>query len=74
MDERMHTPFPKKGGPRISQKLPRHNISIAAKIYNALIWNRIEPEIDNILRKKKKKKKKKKKMASEEIDPRPHKY
>ena len=35
--------------------------SIAAKIYNALLRNRIEPKIDNIL--------KKTKMASEEIDP-----
>ena len=26
--------------------------SIAAKIYNALLWNRIEPKFDNILRKK----------------------
>ena len=39
--------------------------SISAKIYNALLRNRIEPKIDNILRTK---------MASGEIDPRPHKF
>ena len=36
---------------RTSQELPRDNTSIAAKIYNALLRNRIEPKIDNILRK-----------------------
>ena len=35
----------------ISQELPRYNTSIAAKIYNALLRNRIEHKIDNILRK-----------------------
>ena len=43
MDEGMH--------PRISQELPRYNTSIAPKIYNALLQNRIEPKIINILRK-----------------------
>ena len=52
MDEGMHPSFPLKGLPRISQEQPRYNTSIAAKIYNALLRNRIEPQIDNILRKK----------------------
>ena len=44
MDEGMHPPFPKYyRGITL--------ISIAAKIYNALLQNRIEPKIDNILRK-----------------------
>ena len=52
MDEGMHTPLPLKGGPRISQKLPSITLtSIAAKIYNALLRNRIEPKIDIILKK-----------------------
>ena len=52
MDEGMYPPLLYKGWPRISQELPRYNItSIAAKIYNALLRNRIEPKIDNILRK-----------------------
>ena len=45
-------PFPKKGGPRISKNYRGITLtSIAAKIYNALLRNRIEPKIDNILRK-----------------------
>ena len=45
-------PFPKKG----DLGLPKNyrgitHSSIAAKIYNALLRNRIEPKIDNILRK-----------------------
>ena len=60
-------PFPKK----VDLGLAKHYrgitlTSIAAKIYNALLRNRIKPKIDDILRKTK--------MASEEIDPRPHKY
>ena len=44
MDEGMHPPFPKNyRGITLT--------SIAAKIYNALLRNRIEPKIDNILRK-----------------------
>ena len=39
-------PFPKKGDLGLTLT------SIAAKIYNALLRNRIEPKIDNILRKK----------------------
>ena len=38
-------PFPKKGDLRLEKNY------IAAKIYNALRRNRIEPQIDNILRK-----------------------
>ena len=43
-------PFPKKGWPRISQELPRYNTYIQSS-QNALLRNRIEPKIDNILRK-----------------------
>ena len=46
MNEGMHPPLLKKVWPRISQELPRYNI--AAKIYNALLRNRIEPKTDNI--------------------------
>ena len=36
----------------MSQELPKYNnTSIAAKIYNPLLRNRVEPKIDNILRK-----------------------
>ena len=60
-------PFPKKGELGLTKNYQGITLtSIAAKIYNALRRNRIEPKIDNILRKTK--------MASEEIDPRPHKY
>ena len=59
--------FPKKGDLRLAKDYRGITLtSIAAKIYNTLLWNRIEPKIDNILRKTK--------MASEEIDPQPHKY
>ena len=45
-------PFPKKGDPGLAKNYRGITlISIAAKIYNALIRNRIEPKIDNILRK-----------------------
>ena len=48
----MHLSLPEKGGPRISQELLRYKLTlIAAKIYNALLRNRIEPKINNILRK-----------------------
>ena len=60
-------PFPKKGDLGLAKNYRGITLtSIAAKIYNALLRNRIEPKIDNILRKTK--------MASEEIDPQPHKY
>ena len=60
-------PFPKKGDLRLAKNYRGITLtSIAAKIYNALLRNRIEPQIDNILWKTK--------MASKEIDPRPHKY
>ena len=59
-------PFPKKGDLGFAKNYRGITLtSIAAKIYNALLRNRIEPKIDNI---------EKTKMASEEIDPRPHKY
>ena len=45
-------PFPKKGDLRIAKNYRGITLtSIAAKIYNALQQNRIEPKIDNILRK-----------------------
>ena len=60
-------PFPKKCDIGLAKNYRGITLtSIAAKIYNALLRNRIEPKIDNILRKTE--------MASEEIDPRPHKY
>ena len=59
--------FPKKGDLGLAKNYRDITLtSIAAKIYNALLRNHIEPKIDNIL--------KKKQMTSEEIDPRPHKY
>ena len=46
-------PFPKKGDLGLAKNYRGITlISIAAKIYNALLRNRIEPKIDNILRKK----------------------
>ena len=45
-------PFPKKGDLGLAKNYRGTTLtSIAAKIYNALLRNRIEPEIDNILRK-----------------------
>ena len=45
-------PFPKKGDLGLAKNYRGITLtSIAAKIYNALLWNRIEPKIDNILRK-----------------------
>ena len=45
-------PFPKKGDLRLAKNYRGITLtSIAAKIYNALLLNRIEPKIDNILRK-----------------------
>ena len=45
-------PFPKKGGLGLAKNYRGITLtSIASKIYNALIRNRIEPKIDNILRK-----------------------
>ena len=53
MDEGMHPPhFPKKGDLGLAKNYRGITLtSIAAKIYNALLRNRIEPKIDNILRK-----------------------
>ena len=49
-------PFPKKGDLGLAKNYRGITLSsIAAKIYNALLRNRIEPKIDNILRKNKKK-------------------
>ena len=46
-------PFPKKGDLRLAKNYRGITLtSIAAKIYNALLRNRIEPKIDNILREK----------------------
>ena len=43
-------PFPKKGDLRLSKNYRVITLtSIAKKIYNALLHNRIEPKIDNIL-------------------------
>ena len=59
--------FPKKGDLGLAKNYRGMTLtSTAAKIYNALLRNCIVPKIHNILRKTK--------MASEEIDPRPHKY
>ena len=45
-------PFPKKGDLGLAKNYRGITLrSIAAKIYNALLWNHIEPKIDNILRK-----------------------
>ena len=45
-------PFPKKGDLRLAKNCRGITLtSIAAKIYNAVLQNRIEPKIDNILRK-----------------------
>ena len=45
-------PFPKKGDLGLAKNYRGITLtSIAAKIYNALLGNRIEPKIDNILRK-----------------------
>ena len=45
-------PFPKKGDLRLAKNYRGITFtSIAAKIYNTLLRNRIEPKIDNILRK-----------------------
>ena len=54
-------PFPKKGEVGLDKNNRGITLtSIAAKIYNALLRNRIEPKIGNIL--------------PEKIDPQPHKY
>ena len=46
-------PFPKKGDLGLAKNYQGITLtSIAAKIYNALLRNHIEPKIDNILRKK----------------------
>ena len=46
-------PFPKKGDLGLAKNYQGITLtSITAKIYNALLRNRIEPKIDNILRKK----------------------
>ena len=52
MDEGCILPFPKKGDLGLARNYRGITLtSIAAKIYNALLRNRIEPKIDNILRK-----------------------
>ena len=53
MDEEIF-PFPKKCDLGLAKNYRGITLtSIAAKIYNALLRNRIEPKIDNILLKKK---------------------
>ena len=48
----MHPPFPKKGDLGLAKNYRNITLtSIAVKIYNPLLSNRIEPKIDNILRK-----------------------
>ena len=60
-------PFPKKGNLGLAKNYRGIALtSIAAKIYNALLRNHIEPKIDNILRRTK--------TASREIDLRLHKF
>ena len=50
MNERMQSPFPKKGYLGLAKNYRGITLtSIAAKIYNALQPNRIEPKIENIL-------------------------
>ena len=50
--DRCILPFPKKGDLRLVKNYRGITLtSIVAKIYNALRHNRIEPKIDNILRK-----------------------
>ena len=45
-------PFPKKGDLELAKNYRGITLtSIAAKIYNDLLWNHIEPKIDDILRK-----------------------
>ena len=45
-------PFPKKGDLGLAKNYRGITLtSVAAKIYNTLLWNHIEPKIDNILRK-----------------------
>ena len=59
--------FPKKGDLGLAKNYRGITLtSIAAKIYNALLQNRKNPKSTTSLGKTK--------MASEEIDPRPHKY
>ena len=59
-------PFPKKGDFGFVKNYRGITfIAIAAKIYNALLRNCIEPKIENIV---------KNVMASGERDPRPHKF
>ena len=47
----MYPPFPKRGDLGTKNYRDITHTSIVAKIYNALLRNRIEPKIENILRK-----------------------
>ena len=52
MDKGMHAPFPKKSDLGLNKNYQSIILmSIAAKIYNALLCNCIEPKIKNMLRK-----------------------
>ena len=64
MDERLHPPIPPQ---KVDICITKNYIGItlsarAAKIYNALLLNRIRPEIEKILRRN---------QISAEIDPQP---
>ena len=51
MDEGMHPPFPEKGDLGLAKNYRGITLTTtAAKIFNALLCNRIEPKIDIILR------------------------
>ncbi len=50
MDEGMHPPLPKKGDLGLAKNDRSITLtSIAAKVYNALLLKRIEPEIEKII-------------------------
>ena len=51
MDKVMHPTIPIEGWPRISEELPRYSPYIHSGQVNTLLRNRIEPKIENILRK-----------------------
>ena len=52
MDKGIHPPFPEKSDLGMAENYRGITLtSIAGKIYNALLRNRIEPKIENILRK-----------------------
>ena len=65
--KRCSLPFPKMGDLGSAKNYRGITLtSIAAKTYNAILRNRVEPKINNIFGRTK--------MTSGEIDPRPHKF